>query len=123
MDLDDDHLSAYAAYESDQLSRLAIVNLNLWDAEDDDDERPTTTFDLGTLDGFESATVELMTAPGGATTNENITIAGMSYDYEQGQGKGVSVGDDIVETIEPGDGESFTVEVGASEAVIVTFHS
>lgn len=123
VDLDSDSYSAYAAYESDRLSRLAILNFDMWDPEDDtDDDRPKTTFDLGTLEGYSSATVELLTAPG-ATSDEDITIAGMSYDYDKEQGQGVRVDKEVVATLQPGTDETFSVEVGASEAVIVTFHT
>lgn len=125
LDLDSDYYAAYAAYDSGDLSRLALLNMHTWDPANNTDAgtdiRPKTTFDLGTLNGYESATVELLTAPG-ATSDEDITVAGVSYDYEKAQGHGVQVGKDIVTTIRPGKNETFSVEVGASEAAIVTFH-
>lgn len=126
LDLGSDYYAAYAAYESGNLSRLALLNMHVWDPANStdvagSDERPKTTFDLGTLEGYESATVELLTAPG-ATSDENITVGGVSYDYETTQGRGEQVGKDIVATLRPGDNETFSVEVGASEAAIVTFH-
>jgi hypothetical protein len=120
VDLGSDDYSAYGLYEDDRLSRLATLNLNTWHPDDDEDDRPTTKFNLGTVDGYTSATVGLLTAPG-ATSTEDITIAGMSYDYDRAQGKGVRVGDDIVATLTPGDDGTFSLEVGALEAVIVTF--
>ena len=130
MDLGSDYYSAYAAYEAGSLSRVAILNLLTWDPPNSTDtsssidatsDRPKTTFNLGISQGYTSATVELMTAPG-ATFDTNITVAGMSYDYDLAEGRGVRVGKDIVATLQPGKDESFSVDVEASQAVIVTFH-
>jgi Glycosyl hydrolase family 79 C-terminal beta domain len=62
-----------------------------------------------------------MTAAG-ATSDTNITVAGMSYDYDIAQGKGVRVGRDVMLTLNPGENNPFTVDVEASQAVIVTFY-
>jgi hypothetical protein len=128
IDLSSDYYSAYAAYESGTLSRVGILNLQAWDppnstdASTDATDRPKTTFNLGPLKDYKSATVELMTAPG-ATYDTNITVAGMSYDYDLAEGRGVRVGKDIVATLHPGSDGSFSVDVEASQAVVVTFHS
>lgn len=130
MDLGSDYYSAYVAYEAGSLSRVAILNLLTWDPPNSTDtsssidatsDRPRTTFNLGISQGYRSATVELMTAPG-ATFDTNITVAGMSYDYDLAEGRGVRVGKDTVATLHPGKDGSFSVDVEASQAVIVTFH-
>lgn len=124
VDLASDYYSAYAAYESGKLSRLAILNLHALDPPNSTSaitDRPKTTFNLGTLQGYTSATVELMTAPG-ATSDTDISVAGVSYDYDKAQGRGVRVGRDVVATIKPEENEPFSVDVEASQAVIVTFY-
>jgi hypothetical protein len=130
VDLGSDYYSAYAAYEDGNLSRLAILNLQTWDPPNNTAinsiigaaaDRPKTTFNMGTLQGYKSATVELMTAPG-ATYDTNITVAGMSYDYNLGEGRGVRVGKGDVTTLQPGKDGLFSIDVGASQAVVVTFH-
>lgn len=130
MDLHSDYYSAYAAYESGDLSRLAILNLHTWDPPNSTSTtagieaiagRPSTTFNFGVLPGYTAATVELMTAAG-ATSNTSITVGGMSYDYDLAQGKGVRVGKDVVLKLEPGEDRPFILDVEASQAVIVTFH-
>jgi hypothetical protein len=129
VDLNSEYYSAYAAYESGKLCRVAVLNLLTWDPPNSTDTgssggasgRPSTTFDLGSLPGYKSATVELFTAPG-ATSNTSITVAGVSYDYELAQGKAVRVGKDIAATLYPDADGSFSVDVEASQAVIVTFH-
>ena len=130
IDLNSDYYSAYAAYESGTLSRVAILNLLAWDPPNSTDastspgatvDRPAATFNLASPQGYKSATVELLTAPG-ATSDANITVAGISYDYALAQGRGVRVGKDVVTTLQPGEYGSFSVDVEASQAVIVTFH-
>lgn len=127
IDLRSDYYSAYAAYESETLSRVAILNLQTWDPPNSTDvstnttDRPKTTFHLGPLHNYKFATVELMTAPG-AKYDTNITVAGVSYDYNLAEGRGVKVGKGIVATLKPGSDGSFSVDVEASQAVVVTFH-
>jgi hypothetical protein len=130
VDLGSDYYSAYAAYEDGNLSRLAILNLQTWDPPNNTEinsiisaeaDRPKTTFNMGALQGYKSATVELMTAPG-ATYDTNITVAGMSYDYNLAKGRGVRVGKGDMTTLQPGKAGLFSIDVGASQAVIMTFH-
>ncbi|KAH8812756.1 glycoside hydrolase family 79 protein [Xylogone sp. PMI_703] len=121
IDLNSDYYSAYAAYENGKLDRIAILNFHAWDPSDSTSVRPQVKFDLGSIKGYSYATVELMTAPG-ATADTNITVAGISYDYEKAQGRPVKVGSDIAEIIKPQNGHRFTVNVGHSQAVIVNFH-
>ncbi|KAL6894855.1 hypothetical protein GGI43DRAFT_424697 [Trichoderma evansii] len=97
IDLNSDFYSAYAAYEDGQLARVVLLNLHEWNppsnsqAEAEAEAAPSTTFTLGTgRGGIKYATVELMTAPG-ALSETNITVAGISYDYDLAEGKPVRV--------------------------------
>jgi hypothetical protein len=83
-----------------------ILNLHAWDPPNSTDMstssdeivyRPTTSFYQGSLLGYTCATVELMTAPG-ATADISTSVAGVSYDYDEAQGQGVTVSNDIVAT-------------------------
>jgi hypothetical protein len=129
IDLGSDYYSAYAAYENGELSRLALLNLHAWDppnstntstATDHESTRPTVTFNLGAIERCSHATVELMTAPG-ATADTNLTVAGVSYDYDKAQGRPVRVSSDIAAVLTPGKDHTFSVDVGYSQAVIVSF--
>lgn len=118
IDLGSDYYSAYAAYEGGKLARLAILNLHQYDPGVNGTQRPQTSFVLPNLPDFTAAKVEVLTAPG-ASSNSSITVAGLSYDYQLDQGRGVQVAATGT-TIESRNG-SFTVDVAASEAVIVSF--
>lgn len=128
IDLDSDYYSAYAAYEHGKLCRLALLNLHAWDPPNSnitiysngETTRPNVTFDLGVIEGVSSATVELMTAPG-ATSDTDITVAGISYDYDKDEGRPVRVDADIAAVILPPRGKPFIVDVGYSQAVIINF--
>jgi hypothetical protein len=110
---------AYGAYEDSKLARLALLNLDIYNLSSANGaSRPTTTFTFPAPDGCQSAKVTLLTAPE-ATSNSSITFGGYSYDYDRAQGRPVKVADDDT-TISPANGV-FSVGVGASQAVIVTF--
>ena len=129
IDLHSDYYSAYAAYEDSKLARVILLNLYEWNPPNTtgyndngtDPTRPRTEFTLSALAGYKYATVELMTAPGAGWTR-NITVAGMSYDYELAEGRPVSVGPNIAQVIYPEMGDKFVVEVQASQAVLLTFY-
>jgi hypothetical protein len=129
IDLGSEYYSAYALYEEGSLSRLALLNLHAWDSPNStdaastagDDGRPKTTFNLGTISGVSVASVELMTAPG-ATSNNSITLAGVSYDYDKGQGRPVKVGPGTVAVLKPGKDKTFSVDVEYSQIAIISFH-
>ena len=121
INLHSDYYSAYAAYDGGKLTRVLLLNLHEWNPSTGSD-RPKTTFTLRTPRGFKFkyATVELMTAPGAASTT-NITVAGISYDYGRGRGKPVRIGPAIHSVLHPQDG-GVTVDVEASQGIMVTFH-
>jgi hypothetical protein len=128
IDLHSDYYSAYAAYEDRKLKRVIVLNLHEWNPPNTTDnngngtttEGPQTTFTVDASAGYKYATVELMTAPGAASTT-NITVAGMSYDYEFAEGLPVAVGPKIAQVIYPEMGGKFVLKVRASQAVLLTF--
>jgi hypothetical protein len=129
IDLHSDFYSAYAAYEDGKLARVIVLNLHEWNPPNASDyiitgtntEGPETTFVLDTSVGYTYATVELMTAPGAASTT-NITVAGVSYDYELAEGRAVVVGPKIAQVIYPDMGGKFVVKARASQALLLKFY-
>lgn len=125
IDLNSDFYSAYAAYENGRLTRVIILNLHEWSpgngAEAEGSEAPTTTFTISTGNrGIKYATVELMTAPG-ALSETNITVAGLSYDYNLAEGKPVRVAKQYESVLRPNEKGDITVQVRHSQAVLLTF--
>ena len=125
IDLNSDFHSAYAAYENGRLARVALLNLHEWNPSTDQAEAPkapSTTFTISTSQrGIKYATVELMTAPG-ALSETNITVAGLSYDYDLAEGKPVRVAKQYESVLRPNNKGEFSVPVRYSQAVILTFH-
>ncbi|KAH8705719.1 glycoside hydrolase family 79 protein [Talaromyces proteolyticus] len=132
IDLKSDFHSAYAAYEDGELARVVLLNLQEWNpsggvnatnATDPSVQalRPNTTFTLDSVIGYSYATVELLTAPGALST-KNITMAGVSYDYELAEGKPVKVGNEVAEVIRPQKNGTFSVSVGASTGALLKFY-
>ncbi|KAL7809367.1 hypothetical protein V8C44DRAFT_350543 [Trichoderma aethiopicum] len=114
IDLKSDFYSAYAAYEDGRLRRVVILNLHEWSpgnvAEAEGSKAPTTIFTISTGNrGIKYATVELMTAPG-ALSETNITVAGLSYDYNLAEGKPVRVAKQYESVLRPNDKGDITVQ-------------
>ncbi|CAL5871233.1 uncharacterized protein PFLUO_LOCUS5481 [Penicillium psychrofluorescens] len=116
IDLSSDYNSAYAAFENDRLSKLALIDLHEWNPSNGT-TRPTTDF-VVPANSFKSATVEFLSAPG-ATYNTSITVADYSYDYGLAQGNPVKVGKSTIK-VAPLKG-FFTIPLAYSEAALVTF--
>ncbi|KAM0448772.1 hypothetical protein ACHAO4_008244 [Trichoderma viride] len=127
IDLNSDFYSAYAAYEDGRLARVVLLNLYEWNppssqAEAEAEAAPSTTFTLSTgRGGIKYATVEVMTAPG-ALSETNITVAGISYDYDLAEGKPVRVAKQYASVLRPDDKGEVSVPVRDSQAVLLTFH-
>ncbi|KAH8127697.1 hypothetical protein LI328DRAFT_164691 [Trichoderma asperelloides] len=107
IDLNSDFYSAYAAYEEGRLARVVLLNLHEWNppsnsqAEAEAEAAPSTAITLSTgRSGIKYATVELMTAPG-ALSETNITVAGISYDYDLAEGKPVRVAKQYESVLRP----------------------
>lgn len=111
---------AYGAYDDGKLARLVFLNFNIFNLSlADGAARPNNTFTFPAPEWANSAEVTLLTAPE-ATSNSSITFGGYSYDYNLAEGRPVKVaaGDT---TIKPVNG-MFSVDVGASQAVMVTLN-
>lgn len=129
IDLGSDFFSAYAAYEGDRLVRVLLLNLQEWNPPNTNADvygyqkpyRPSQKFMLNGVRGYSHATVELMTAPGALSTT-NITVAGVSYDYDLAEGRPVVVGPQTAQTIRLDKDGHFSVNVESSQAVLLTFH-
>ncbi|KAM0510870.1 hypothetical protein ACHAPE_010459 [Trichoderma viride] len=127
IDLNSDFYSAYAAYENGRLARVVLLNLHEWNpsssqTEAEAEAAPSTTFTLSTSrGGIKYATVELMTAPG-ALSETNITVAGISYDYNLAEGKPVRVAKQYESVLRPDNKGEISVSVRDSQAVLLTFH-
>ncbi|KAM0257125.1 hypothetical protein ACHAQJ_004590 [Trichoderma viride] len=126
IDLNSDFYSAYAAYENGRLARVVLLNLHEWNppssSQDEASTAPSTTFTLSTgQHGIKYATVELMTAPG-ALSETNITVAGLSYDYDLAKGKPVRVAKQYESVLRPNNKGEITVQARDSQAVLLTFY-
>lgn len=115
-DLGRPFLSAYMAYDSGKLGRVAIVNLDLW-SQGDKAQRPKKeiTLDVGKL--AKSTEVKRLTAVlGGTAKASNITWGGDQWTAKSG-GKGVQFLNDT-DTV-PVDNGKVQFSVQASEAVML----
>ncbi|KAF2102196.1 family 79 glycoside hydrolase [Rhizodiscina lignyota] len=114
--LEGEHNVAYAAYDGGKLARLAFLNMLEYNGTSQG-TRPTTCFSFEAPKGCGSAKLTRLTAPM-ATSNDTITFGGYAYDYKYAKGKPVKLFE-ANERISPQKG-AFNVEVGASEAVIIS---
>jgi hypothetical protein len=127
IDLNSDFYSAYAAYENGRLARVILLNLHEWNPpsgsnQDEASAAPSTRFTLSTGQrGIKYATVELLTAPG-ALSETNITVAGLSYDYDLAEGKPVRVAKQYEGVLRPNNKGEISVNARYSQAVLLTFY-
>ncbi|KAI0023848.1 hypothetical protein F4780DRAFT_26136 [Xylariomycetidae sp. FL0641] len=118
----DSNVAAYAAYEGDDLKRIAVVNLNYWNATSSGRERGARAidFELGDAGLRDGDTVKVyhLNAPGGAGAGaDDITYGGSQWTYES-LGKEVKGVREDTEEITVQDGVAH-VEVAESEAVLI----
>jgi hypothetical protein len=115
----DDHpeIVGYAGYNSDKLTKVAVLNLQLWNPSDG--ARPNTTISLTKLGGdVTSMKVSRLTSPKGANDEDDIRFAGQQFTADN-DGTVVAKGEKPA-TIKVTNGSPVTpVVVGASEAVLV----
>lgn len=84
-----DFISAYTAFDNKRLSRIAIVNFQLWDATASRGVRPSTKINLTGLPKKTAfATVSMLTAPEGAYASDTLTWRGFQWTYAS---KGLAV--------------------------------
>ncbi|KAI0155206.1 hypothetical protein GGR57DRAFT_511654 [Xylariaceae sp. FL1272] len=109
---------AYAAYDAGKLSRIALLNLEIWHSgEGDNRARPQISFSLQGLPGrISQATVHHLTAEKGALAKNNLTYAGFEWTYES-RGKQSKVKSDS--KILAVSGGEVDVVVKATQAVLV----
>ncbi|KAJ4490763.1 hypothetical protein J3R30DRAFT_132849 [Lentinula aciculospora] len=129
--LTSEKISAYAIYESSSLARIALINFNEWN-NTTPYARPNAVFRItlphptGNTTGSNSNSVSMrtLTAPGGASADNELTFGGIMWNYTtQGLPQQVeSVPGTVVVERSTKDG-SITVEVGASEAVLIAVNS
>lgn len=124
IDLNRAFLSAYAAYDGDTLSRIAIANLELWsDSNSFPPQRPSQKVVIPVRNAaVKTVEVKKLTSPHGGTAaaNQSITWGGMRWSDEN-DGKGVQVLNDT--EILHVRNKQVEVEVSASEAVMVFLRS
>lgn len=89
--LDTETESAYAIYNGDRLSKLAIVNMQAFN-QTSTGARPSKEYNFRVPDRSRtSAKVERLIAPGSDAT-DGVTFGGVSYDHDLGKGRPVVVG-------------------------------
>lgn len=85
----DDRISAYVLYQGQKLARVVILNMVEYTSISAE-PRPITMFTITVPNGVRGAKVERLAAAG-ADVKTNITLGGVSYDYELAKGKAVTV--------------------------------
>ena len=112
--LDGDLEAAYGLYDGGKLSKLVVLNLNAFN-------QSTTAARPSRHYGFRvpghRAKVERLIAPGSDSVS-NVTFAGISYDYDLGRGKPVTV--DSSEEIAFVQGGVLNVQIPDSSAALLT---
>lgn len=114
--------SAYAAYNSGHLTRIAVLNMNAYNATSTT-PRPSTTygFSVGSELAGSSWLVERLAAPG-SDVKTGVTFAGYAYEYSS-LGNGVNQKSSrcpINDIVNVGSDGVLSVKVKDSQAVILT---
>ena len=112
------NMTAYASFQGDDLSSIALLNLQLWvQSTDPKTERPSVTVQLTDLPStVQSVHVKRLTGPGSLAL-DGVTWGGESWTY-QSDGKAVQTGPGA-ETLQVKQGV-VKVVVGATEAVVLS---
>lgn len=111
-----DLFSAYGVYNSDTLNKIALVNLKLYKSSDK--ERGTTSVHINLPAGVKSVHVDKLTGPSGDAL-ENITYAGNEWTpASKGLANPVKNDSEDIKV----DGNSVTVKVQDSEALLLSLH-
>ncbi|KAI1208431.1 uncharacterized protein F4807DRAFT_431319 [Annulohypoxylon truncatum] len=118
LDVGDDSngtLTAYAAYESGKLARVALVNLDLWTPQNG--TRTYVDFALKGLSGTsKQAKVHYLGAPNGALAKDGLTYAGFQWTKESNGIDQLARNDSSVLGL---DGTDVTVRVNATSALMI----
>lgn len=110
------NMSAYGVYESGSLAKYAIINFDEWNSTTPY-TRPVKEVELELPDCVETVRVERLTADG-ASSDEDIQWAGLSWNYTDGRlvqsgGKTWEVYESIGGTVK--------LDIQSTEAILVTF--
>lgn len=113
--LSEDTESAYAIYNGDRLSKLAIVNLQAFNQTSS--TRPSKQYQFELPGSYNQGKVERLIAPGSDSLKE-VTFSGISYDYDLKEGRPVVVDPkNEIASIENG---VLSVDVPDASAVLVS---
>ena len=120
IDLADAHLSAYAGYEHGKLAKVAIINMNAWNATQTG-TRPVEEFGVPVPTGVKGVTVQFLTAPGADSwaPDRGISWAGRQWRWDTNLGEGFQAVKNTI-TVNVIDGIA-TVSVKDSEAIVVSW--
>ena len=119
IDVDSDYLAAYAGYGNNELTRLVIINFNVWIP--GSENRPSEAFEIEVPSSVSSGVVTTLTSPGGATAmNEDFSWGGMTWTYAKDGLPQKFKGASGPRTIMANE-RMLKLEVGASEAVMIQF--
>lgn len=108
--------SAYAIYNGNRLSKLAVVNLQAFN-QTSSGSRPSRQYQFEVPAQYSQARFERLIAPGSDALKE-VTFAGTSYDYDLKQGRPVVV--DPKDEVERIDNGVLFVDVPDASAVLVS---
>ncbi|KAI9924234.1 hypothetical protein MW887_007184 [Aspergillus wentii] len=112
--LKEDTESAYAIYDDNSLSRIAILNMQ--ESFANATSRPTEKYTVKVPNHFHRARVDRLIAPG-SDSRTNITFGGVSYDYTRSRGHPVVLNSPEYAAIKDG---MLQIAVPASSAVLLT---
>lgn len=117
--LHEDTESAYAIYDDDTLARLVTLNMQVFWS-NATTPRPSRTYTYRVPQAFKMARVQRLMGTG-ADARTNLTLGGVSFDYELGGGKPVVVDRMTREEGVRVEGGVVRVEVPASSGVLLSF--
>ena len=111
-------LAVYAGYDNGVLARVAIINYAVWEGSG---TRPSRNFTVSVPSSIKSGTVSTMTSPYGATSLMNFYWAGLAFSYAN-MGVGTTAPGEPQPYNVQASGGSVNVNVGSSEAILVSLH-
>lgn len=123
IDMESDTLSAYAAYDDGMLSKVAVVNLEMWShMYSDPDGRPSLDVRVEVPAEVKFVEGRRLTSPLGATASDSKTLtwAGMSWSWEShGMGRYATDAGEEVQIFEVKAG-IVDITISASEALVLS---
>ncbi|KAI0871753.1 hypothetical protein GGS24DRAFT_503494 [Hypoxylon argillaceum] len=109
--------AGYAAYDDGRLTRITLLNLQLWDSQRRSGDRPQAKFSLTGLKGTGSnITVHHLNADNGALAQTNVTYAGLEWTWaSRGKQKKVKNDSKVLEI----NGNEVDIFVKTTQAVLL----